>query len=168
MKQRGLRSSWVPWRASRPGCGPCACDVFRGVDANTITTPSGAPLANTFAERWVRSIRHELLDRTLVRNQPQLRRLLDDYVQHHTTHRWSDVTEWAEQMGRWDNIAEVPLDPVHGRFLSNPADRSTSSATTSASARRAGVAAASATANAVAGTARDAEPSGKSALEPGR
>jgi putative transposase len=35
----------------------------------------------------VRSVRHELLDRTLVWNQPQPRRLLDDYVKHYNTHR---------------------------------------------------------------------------------
>jgi putative transposase len=62
-------------------------DGFRAVGAKAITTLSGAPLANTFAERWVRSVRHELLDRTLVWNQPQLRSLLDDYVQHYNTHR---------------------------------------------------------------------------------
>jgi transposase InsO family protein len=62
-------------------------DVFRGVGAQPITTPPGAPQANAFAERWVRAVRHELLDRTLVWNQPQLRRLLDDYVEHYNTHR---------------------------------------------------------------------------------
>ena len=41
-------------------------DVFRGVVAHAITTPPGAPQANAFAERWVRSVRHELLDRTIV------------------------------------------------------------------------------------------------------
>ncbi len=62
-------------------------DVFRGVGARTITTPPGAPQANAFAERWVRSVRHELLDRTIIWNQPQLRRLLDDYIEHYNTHR---------------------------------------------------------------------------------
>ena len=62
-------------------------EVFRAVGAEAITTPPGAPQANAFAERWVRSVRHELLDRTLVWNQRQLRRLLDDYVEHYNTHR---------------------------------------------------------------------------------
>ena len=62
-------------------------DVFRAVGAEAITTPPGAPQANAFAERWVRSVRHELLDRTLIWNQHQLRRLLDDYVEHYNTHR---------------------------------------------------------------------------------
>jgi transposase InsO family protein len=61
--------------------------VFRAVGAQPITTPPGAPQANAFAERWVRSVRHGLLDRTLIWNQQQLRRLLDDYVAHDNTHR---------------------------------------------------------------------------------
>ncbi|MGI9051505.1 MAG: integrase core domain-containing protein [Ilumatobacteraceae bacterium] len=48
---------------------------------------SQAPQANAFAERWVRSVRHELLDRTLIWNQRQLRHLLESYVEHYNSHR---------------------------------------------------------------------------------
>jgi transposase InsO family protein len=61
--------------------------VFAAVGASVITIPPGAPKANAFAERWVRSIRHELLDRTLIWNQRQLRRLLEEFVAHHNEHR---------------------------------------------------------------------------------
>lgn len=61
--------------------------VFRSIGADPITTPPRAPKANAFAERWVRTVRHELLDRTLVWNQQQLRRLLDEYVAHYNQHR---------------------------------------------------------------------------------
>jgi transposase InsO family protein len=44
-------------------------NVFISVEAQAITTPPGAPQANAFAERWVRSVRHELLDRTIIRNE---------------------------------------------------------------------------------------------------
>ena len=62
-------------------------DVFAAVGASVITIPPGAPRANAFAERWVRTIRHELLDRTLIWNQHQLLRLLEEFVAHHNTHR---------------------------------------------------------------------------------
>lgn len=62
-------------------------DVFAAVGASVITIPPGAPRANAFAERWVRTIRHELLDRTLIWNQRQLRRLLEEFMMHHNTHR---------------------------------------------------------------------------------
>ena len=66
---------------------PAFDEVFRFIGAHPITTPPGAPKANAYAERWVRSVRHELLDRTLVWNQRQLRRLLADYVAHYNGHR---------------------------------------------------------------------------------
>ena len=62
-------------------------NVFAAIGADPIKTPPGAPQANAFAERWVRTVRHELLDRTLIWNQQQLHRLLDDFVQHYNQHR---------------------------------------------------------------------------------
>ena len=44
-------------------------------------------MANSYAERWVRTLRHELLDRTIIWNQRQLRRLLVDYIDHYNQHR---------------------------------------------------------------------------------
>jgi transposase InsO family protein len=61
--------------------------VFTAVGAKAITTPPGAPQANAFAERWVRSVRHELLDRTIIWNERQLEALLEQYVTHYNGHR---------------------------------------------------------------------------------
>ncbi len=62
-------------------------DVFAAVGGSVITIPPGAPQANAFAERWVRTIRHELLDRTLIWNQRQLNGLLDDFTEHYNERR---------------------------------------------------------------------------------
>ena len=62
-------------------------EVFRSDGATIIRTPPRTPVANAYAERWVGSVRRELLDRTLVWNRRQLERLLREYVEHYNTHR---------------------------------------------------------------------------------
>ncbi len=62
-------------------------DVFAAIGGSVITIPPGAPRANAFAERWVRTVRHELLDRTLVWNQRQLHRLLQEFIEHYNEGR---------------------------------------------------------------------------------
>lgn len=61
--------------------------VFAGSGITAIRIPPRAPQANAFAERWVRTLRHELLDRTIIRNDRQLRVLLDEYIEHYDRHR---------------------------------------------------------------------------------
>lgn len=41
-------------------------EVFRTENFKILKTPVRTPVANTFAERWIASIRRELLDRTIV------------------------------------------------------------------------------------------------------
>ena len=61
--------------------------VFAGAGITAIRTPLRAPQANAYAERWVRTLRHELLDRTIIWNERQLRALLVDYIGHYNNHR---------------------------------------------------------------------------------
>jgi transposase InsO family protein len=62
-------------------------EVFRSGGATIIRTPPYTPVANAYAERWIGTVRRELLDRTLIWNRRQLEQLLRDYVQHYNTHR---------------------------------------------------------------------------------
>ena len=62
-------------------------DVFKGSGIEPITTPPRAPKANAYAERWVRTVRLELLDRTIIWNERQLRSLLVEYIAHYNKHR---------------------------------------------------------------------------------
>ena len=61
--------------------------VFRSEGVTVITTPYHAPNANAFAERWIRSVREECLDKVLIINQAHLRRVLRDYVVFFNTAR---------------------------------------------------------------------------------
>ena len=61
--------------------------VFGSEGIRLLHTPVRAPRANAFAERWVGTVRRELLDRMLVFGQPQLETVLADYVAHYNEHR---------------------------------------------------------------------------------
>jgi putative transposase len=52
-----------------------------------LTTPVRAPRANAYAERWVGTVRRELLDRMLIFGCWQLRAVLAEYVEHYNGHR---------------------------------------------------------------------------------
>jgi putative transposase len=58
-------------------------EVFRTEGFKILKTPVRTPVANTFAERWIGSIRRELLDRTIIWNRRQLERLVVDYIGHY-------------------------------------------------------------------------------------
>ena len=52
--------------------------VFDSESVNIMFTPFIAPNANSFAERWVRTLRAEYLDNLLVVNKSHLRRVLTE------------------------------------------------------------------------------------------
>lgn len=57
--------------------------VFAGAGIEVPRIPPRAPRANAYAERWVRTVRSECLDRILIWNQNRLRKVLDSYVAHY-------------------------------------------------------------------------------------
>jgi putative transposase len=61
--------------------------VFTAADIRIIKTPVRAPRANAIAERFVGSIRRELLDRILVINQRHATAVLDEHQHHYNSHR---------------------------------------------------------------------------------
>jgi putative transposase len=61
--------------------------VFAAAGIATIRIPPQAPRANAYAERWVRTLRTECLDWTLVWNARQLHRAVTEYLRHYHTAR---------------------------------------------------------------------------------
>jgi putative transposase len=62
-------------------------EVFRTEGVGVIHTPIRAPRANAFAERWVRTVRTECLDWTLVLGRRHLERVLRMYAAHYNQGR---------------------------------------------------------------------------------
>jgi len=84
--------------------------VLTGSGITAIRTPPRSPQPNASAERWVRTLRHELLDRTIIWNEHQLRALLVEYVEHYNTHR---PHRGIHQRAPNDTGDVVPIRPGH-------------------------------------------------------
>lgn len=76
-----------------------------------LRTPVRTPVANSIAERWIGTLRRELLDRTIVWNPRQLHRLVTDYVEHYNRHRPHRSLQQHAPSSRPDETA-VPASPT--------------------------------------------------------
>ncbi|MEU4445165.1 integrase core domain-containing protein [Actinosynnema sp. NPDC050801] len=72
----------------RDGKYPALFDaVLADADIQVVLSGVRIPRMNAIMERWIRSCRHELLDRTLIWNQPHLLHALRQYEKFYNTHR---------------------------------------------------------------------------------
>jgi putative transposase len=61
--------------------------VLAAEGLTVLRTPVRAPRANAYAERWVGTVRREVLDRMLILGGRQLRSVLAEYADHYNGHR---------------------------------------------------------------------------------
>jgi transposase InsO family protein len=62
-------------------------EVFAANGTRVIKTPVRSPRANSFAERFVGTLRRECLDHVLILGERHLRKVLAEYVRHYSGHR---------------------------------------------------------------------------------
>jgi putative transposase len=74
-------------------------EVFRTEGIDVICTPVRAPNANAFAERWVRTVRNDCLDRILILGRRHLDRVLNVYTKHYNEHRPHRALQLAPPYG---------------------------------------------------------------------
>jgi transposase len=62
-------------------------EILSGAGITTVLTGVRMPRMNAIAERWVKTLRVELLDRALIWNETHLRHALREYERHYNLHR---------------------------------------------------------------------------------
>ena len=89
--------------------------VFAAEGLEVLTTPVRAPRANAYAERWVGTVRREVLDRMLILGCGQLRSVLAEYADHYNGHRPHRALGQAPPLGSGPPPAFVPAGRVERR-----------------------------------------------------
>jgi putative transposase len=91
-------------------------DVFRTEGLTVIRTPIQAPNANAHAERWVRTLRANCLDRILILGRRHLEHVLRLYRKHYNEHRPHRALRLLPPNGR-DPTPPNAADRLHRRDL---------------------------------------------------
>lgn len=91
--------------------------MFRSEGARVIKTPGRSPKANTFAERFVRTARAEVVDFVLVVGQRHLLRVLQAYEHHYNSHRPHRGIDLAAPDTLGASPIPVQIDQIRGRTL---------------------------------------------------
>ena len=84
--------------------------VFTSEDVAIIRTPVRAPNANAIAERWVRSVREECLDRIVILGEGHLRRVLTAYVDYYNHARPHQGIEQQCPIRRENAVRDGPIE----------------------------------------------------------
>jgi putative transposase len=66
---------------------PAFDEVFAGNGVRIIKSPVRSPRANSYAERYVGTLRRECLDYLLIHGERHLRKILTEYERHYNDHR---------------------------------------------------------------------------------
>jgi transposase InsO family protein len=86
--------------------------VFAAEGIQVLRTPVRAPRANADAERWVGTVRREVLDRMLIFGCQQLRLVLTEDVDHYNVHRPHRALRQVPPLGLGESAVVVPVGRV--------------------------------------------------------
>jgi transposase InsO family protein len=89
--------------------------VFAAEGTEVLPTPVRAPQANAYAERWVGTVRREVLDRMLIFGRRQLMSVLAKYADHYNVHRPHRALGQAPPLGLGESAVVVSAGRVARR-----------------------------------------------------
>jgi transposase InsO family protein len=81
--------------------------VFAGNGTRVIKTPVRSPKANSFAERFVGTLRRECLDHVLVLGEQHLRNVLAEYARHYNEHRPHQGLQQEPPLRRPGHVVDI-------------------------------------------------------------
>jgi len=84
-------------------------EVFRAEGVTIVRTPWRAPRANAYAERWIRTVRAECLDRLMIVGRRHLKVVLDTYIYHYNHERPHRGLDLNAPDNEW---TPLPYDPT--------------------------------------------------------
>ena len=95
--------------------------VFESQGTRVIPTPLQAPNANAVAERWVRSVRQEILDHVLIINEVHLRRVLQAFLEYYNNRRPYQGLNQQSPIPRSETILEGKIEkrPILGGIIND-------------------------------------------------
>ena len=86
--------------------------VFAAEGIEVLRTPVRAPRANAYAERWVGTVRREVLDRMLIFGRRHLVSVLAEYADHYNVHRPHRALGQAPPLGSSEAAVVVPVGRI--------------------------------------------------------
>jgi|SRR5271166_4267109 len=91
--------------------------VFAGNGTRVIRTPVRSPKANSFAERFVGTLRRECLDHVLILGEQHLRHVLAEYARHYNGHRPHQSLQQEPPQRQPSNAVDITARIERGQVL---------------------------------------------------
>ena len=92
-------------------------EVFAGNGTRVIKTPVRSPRANSYAERFVVTLRRECLDHVLILGERHLRKILAEYAKHYNSHRPHQSRQQEPPLHQPSCVVDITARIEHRRVV---------------------------------------------------
>jgi putative transposase len=92
-------------------------DVLSGNGTRVIKTPVRSPRANSYAERFVGTLRRECLNHVLILGERHLRKVLAEYARHYNGHRPQQGLEQEPPLRQPGHAVDITARIEHSQVL---------------------------------------------------